>query len=295
MITKQTVSRELICLFLFIAVLWTHWSIIIAFKGKIDKDDCNFNPNEYFMAVVILEAIGNIFLSIAFMTHGHLLVFFDDSNQSIINEKLSTSQFFQSFSITLFLVCSIMTNITFFKSKYTDGYLETCKTTNAEFEFRLITFSFAWILFFIYAYMICGILFTFFITIWIALKESNLFRCTRITRCFARLSSWRKVRPITVRPNEKITQTECEASIPIKSLKNEMKPFTCMICMSNMIDIIIKPCYHICMCNECYAKLPKKNCPCCSKNIKKIKNIYIANIDDYECDEEKSQQIDNPV
>ena len=43
----------------------------------------------------------------------------------------------------------------------------------------------------------------------------------------------------------------------------------CIICMSDVAVIMVKPCNHVCFCQECGKDLVKKteNCPICRKRI----------------------------
>jgi len=272
MTTKQSISRLIIFLFLFLTGLWSHAIFILRVRGDIKKDDCSFDPDELFLGVAILEIIGNIFVSIAFIVSCLFLLNFDIENGREKDDRVSAINFCFAISFTAYFICSILTNITFFKSDYLSGKFETCSKIDAEIAFRLITFSFAWILFLFYTILAGSILYITLMTFGIAIKESNLFCCPDLTSC-------RKVRPIgSNQNNEKNIQTDPEIRIPISSLKNESKPFTCMICMSNMIDLLVKPCHHICICDECYKKLSKKNCPCCNVEINEVRTIYVSNL-----------------
>lgn len=54
----------------------------------------------------------------------------------------------------------------------------------------------------------------------------------------------------------------------------------CIICMENVPNCVIKPCYHKIICIRCSIELCKGkkkgevNCPKCRKTIKKIKRVY---------------------
>jgi len=279
MLTKQIVSRHVIFLLLLNTVFWTHVLFLLNVKDDVKKDDCSFNPSEFFNALIILEIIGNVALTISFLLTCSLLLNFDE-HQEIDKDNLTTTiQFFEMLTFTIYFVCSIISNVLFFKADYLKGNFSTCSTIDSETIFRFFTFSFAWLLFIMYFYLAFVIVYVFFKTIWIAFKESNLFNCEslKFLICFSRC---KRVTPIIIlKSNEKNIQTENEIFIPIASIKNEIKPFVCLICMNNMIDVIIKPCYHICICNDCYKQLGKKNCPCCNVQIRKIKNIYISSVD----------------
>jgi hypothetical protein len=46
----------------------------------------------------------------------------------------------------------------------------------------------------------------------------------------------------------------------------ESNTSVCVICMTNVRNILLKKCGHICMCNQCVNKLVKKECPICRIN-----------------------------
>jgi len=272
MISKQFISRQIIFFFIFLTGLWTHSVFLIKIKKDINKDDCSFDPTEIFLAILIIDIVANIFLSVSFIQACLLLLNYEFDNDHARENRMDSINFWQLISSFLFFICGILTSVTFFKSDYLSGKFETCSNIDAEIAFRLFTFSFAWIAFLIFTILGASFLFIFLQTIGIALKESNLISCSSFWSC-------RKITPILTQvPNDKNIQTETLISIPISSLQNEIKPFTCMICMVNMIDVILKPCCHICICNECHKKLSKKNCPCCNLEIKKTKTLYVSNL-----------------
>ena len=53
---------------------------------------------------------------------------------------------------------------------------------------------------------------------------------------------------------------------------------TCSVCLSGIIQTIIIPCNHCCLCVECSEEYKQKYtlCPICRKNITKIEKIYIC-------------------
>ena len=284
MISKQNISREMIVLFLLLTGLWIHAPYMIILKKYAEFKSCSFNPVDFFEAIIILEVLANSMLTFSAITGCFLLLNYDIDIESIKIDRINTMRFFQMLSIVFYFINGILTNVTFFKSDYVNGKLETCSDWNTEIIYRLYTFSFAWIIFILYAYLICGTTFIFFMTFFIALKESNLCGFCNVDiikniNCFQCFSSRKRISPQpNISSNDKNIQTENDIFIPISSIKNDIKPFICMICMTNTIDVILKPCYHICMCNECINKLSKKMCPCCNMEIKKVKNIYLSNL-----------------
>lgn len=148
---------------------------------------------------------------------------------------------------------------------------KSCIEENMEFAYNYATFSFLWFSFIVYFGIAYIILWNIFVGIYKSLKEANFYDC--LIGLYNRTI---KVAPRKIPDNDKEIQTENYSIIPIKSFENKM---TCIICYNNGVNIIIKPCQHICICESCYNQLEKKKCPCCNNNIKKIKNLFILQKD----------------
>lgn len=58
----------------------------------------------------------------------------------------------------------------------------------------------------------------------------------------------------------------------IIDINNTDELYLCTICMDNIRDIIITPCYHSVVCNNCINKI--KNCPICRNEIKNTIKYY---------------------
>jgi len=50
----------------------------------------------------------------------------------------------------------------------------------------------------------------------------------------------------------------------------------CIICADKLRNVIADPCHHLCMCYDCYTKLPEKTCPMCKSHIRDITEIFIS-------------------
>jgi len=51
----------------------------------------------------------------------------------------------------------------------------------------------------------------------------------------------------------------------------------CIVCMTNVRNVIMQPCNHLCMCRLCYEIYNKKEeCPVCRGNVESVTNIIIA-------------------
>ena len=61
-----------------------------------------------------------------------------------------------------------------------------------------------------------------------------------------------------------LKKEEQENSNEKKNENNNEYLITCKICLSNRINLIFTPCYHACICQECWNKLSvPKLCPIC--------------------------------
>jgi hypothetical protein len=50
---------------------------------------------------------------------------------------------------------------------------------------------------------------------------------------------------------------------------------TCGICMTNLRNVVFKPCNHVFACNACSMRMQTKKCPCCRSNISEFINIRL--------------------
>lgn len=57
----------------------------------------------------------------------------------------------------------------------------------------------------------------------------------------------------------------------------------CAICLTNEINTIILPCYHMCICSLCCEdlKTKSKKCPICRKGFYFVLNIFFLVIDSF--------------
>jgi hypothetical protein len=52
--------------------------------------------------------------------------------------------------------------------------------------------------------------------------------------------------------------------------------YKCIICIENPKNVIFKPCLHMSMCKNCYASLPKQECPICKRPIKSLVTLFLV-------------------
>jgi len=72
--------------------------------------------------------------------------------------------------------------------------------------------------------------------------------------------------------NIKIFRPEEYVAIDISNIKIYSVE-ECIICLSNLPNIVYAPCGHLCLCNECNTELSKKHdhkCPLCRRKIESI-------------------------
>lgn len=57
-----------------------------------------------------------------------------------------------------------------------------------------------------------------------------------------------------------------------KQLSREME---CCICLNTAKSILLEPCNHVCLCEDCAKEMKAKKCPICSQEYKSEKKIYL--------------------
>jgi len=50
----------------------------------------------------------------------------------------------------------------------------------------------------------------------------------------------------------------------------------CIVCQTNLKDVIAKPCEHFCMCSECFSKNISRTCPECGEHVDNFTRLYIS-------------------
>ena len=59
------------------------------------------------------------------------------------------------------------------------------------------------------------------------------------------------------------------------SLKNELNEMNnCKICFSNKMDVLCRPCGHLCICSSCSKRCLK--CPICRKDVRKYVKVFMS-------------------
>lgn len=60
----------------------------------------------------------------------------------------------------------------------------------------------------------------------------------------------------------------------IKELSQEHDKSLCIVCQDMKREVIVKPCNHYCLCQDCSSALRK--CPMCKSGIRNVEKIYHA-------------------
>lgn len=61
------------------------------------------------------------------------------------------------------------------------------------------------------------------------------------------------------------------AKVPDENLPSEVR---CIVCMENPREIILLPCKHVCLCEDCAEKISRM-CPVCNKRIEGKRAVYL--------------------
>ena len=60
--------------------------------------------------------------------------------------------------------------------------------------------------------------------------------------------------------------------------KNAQDGDRCCVCLNNPLEILVKPCGHICICFQCSQQLQIQSpkCPICRENVTSTERVYIS-------------------
>lgn len=74
-------------------------------------------------------------------------------------------------------------------------------------------------------------------------------------------------------PNDNITgqRKANRTRVPDDNLPVEVR---CIVCLVNPREIILLPCKHVCLCEDCAGKIERK-CPVCNINIQDKRAVYL--------------------
>lgn len=261
MISRSNIETIIFIKIFILVLIWTLFSFLFYYNYHINNKDCSFDIKDSHESLLIFFLIGNIVFTINFVR----LCCLNDTNHNEDNNDIYFNEIMNTNigAMILYTICGCITTVEFLMSDILKGKTTTCYTDNAELVFRMGVCSFSWISITI-SFIIILRLFNFFGKF---LKNMRIFKFI-----------------FQIRDNvyncEKETQTEIENDIiiPINSYKNEMNIICCIVCMEKQIDILLEPCGHFCICNDCYLKFEKKDCPCCKNKIKNKKAVFISNI-----------------
>lgn len=259
MVTKQTVSRLLLVKLFVLIFLWTSFSINCYFERNFDDDDCSFKLKSFNTSILVFSGIANILLTINFL---RLLSLYDlmysSEREEFGNTLYEEITGFNTFIYLLYSFCGFVSVFIFFQSEIMKIHSSTCNEQSGDIIFWIDVSTFCFIGFY---------------NIYIFLKKIFGFLTKLIKNAKICNLSYES-------PNDKEIQTEMmnDVVIPLNSYKNELNMIACIICMEKQIDILLQPCGHFCLCNDCYLKLDKKDCPCCKNLIKNKQAIFISSI-----------------
>jgi len=253
---------------------WVLLGIVIHNEKFTHSEDCSFNIIETTKAIITFSTLSNIIFTLGL--YNLILLTFDNQNQEQKRKYLDSIIKGTTIGWFFLFICSILSAVQFFSSELMNGKLTTCSTEYGEQLFRTNIFGYLWFFLIICLYIVGHYLFSILKLLFNLIKKAKLCGFLNF------FGEERRVNPVISRneENHKGMQTDSIISIPIKTYDNHVKPFLCIICMENRVDVLIKPCYHICVCRDCYERFEKKDCPICKTGVKKIKNIYLSGIED---------------
>ena len=57
--------------------------------------------------------------------------------------------------------------------------------------------------------------------------------------------------------------------------ENQTENSACVICLTNPRELVLLDCGHVCLCMDCFEKMPNSNCTICRNNIRTFLPCYI--------------------
>lgn len=267
MITQAQVSCLTIIQIVFGIFFWIIIGLGVYYHRYINSEDCSFQLKDLSDSVNILGILGNIIFT--FSTLKVIFIIVDDREDStsdytsIFNETIRCNVF----GFLFFICAGTVSAVILFQSNILFGDIK-CTTEYAKTIIIVDMIGYLWI------GIISYIVTSYFLIKKIFFTICDLFKKARVVDFFRRNNA------IIESTNCKNTQTDSFVTIPINTYKSDVKSLLCIICMDNKVDCLIKPCYHVCICKNCYDNFSKKSCPVCTLDIKKVKMIYLSGLED---------------
>lgn len=211
---------------------------------------CVFDVNYYIDWVAFIHFLINIFCIIKLMFSMYLFLIFNDISTSLPHDEEEFFNVLNYIIKQLFNTASFISNIMFYKSNVLQGAFTVC-------EERIIN----------------GIETKFNILFWccvltygsLSLKLYNYF----INNAF------NFVKKIIVKADFNL-----KIRFPKKKPNKIQAKNKCIICIDNAVDILLRPCNHICYCEECFKECRKNNinssCPICRSKIVEFEKVFYS-------------------
>jgi len=252
MVTVEELKKKCCLNWIGTFVLWSIFLFYTLIGKGLTKEDCGFNLEETFFTTQFVFFLFNIFHTFSCI---RLLFILDDTN----NERF-TQDYQQVMKFCVFLILFLFFNgsIAFsnlVKSRLVFTNDTTCNTTNAQIVFIMQIVLFLWI------FLGISLIAFYYLLYGIFLGSSYFFN--------------KYIKKIPPTSNEKNTQTNEYIIIPMESLQTENN-ILCTICIDKRIDILLEPCGHFCICNDCYLKIEKRECPCCKMIIREKRAVFVS-------------------
>jgi hypothetical protein len=254
-----TFSRIYLSYILFNVAGWVFFAYLTYYTKNLTTQTCNSYTKELTDSIKIIVGI-----SMSMIT---------------INIFSATEYIFtQTNGITLDNYCCIFTTIVIILSIAGINSLVTfcitsgmtklqCSNNEAEFGIKLAVYGVIWIAF-VEMFLIFFAIMRFLYYIILDAKLHEF--------CAPCFDIWKKYRErrIAVEPTIPKYSTDC-VSIPISALKQEPK-MLCSVCYDGSITLLLEPCNHICICEQCYNSLIAKECPVCKTGILMTKKVFFV-------------------
>ena len=260
MYSKKFISRKCLIFLLTSLISWGLFGYIAHYERQISNNDCLFAIKDLTQGILVFTGIGSIVETFYFGKMLYIFLDYEHLCELEIIDMYKNTTHWMHLILLLFSVSGVIGFVEFCLSGLFHYNIE-CKTDDAKktFIFSMIYVFWIGIIFitlvsFLILSVICKTLFK--------LIKASFFDKNNITQ------------PID---NDKEIQVNHMICVPIDTIEN--KPYICLTCLENQLDLICLPCNHMCICSKCFKNLSNNKCPYCNRDLTGSMNVYICGIE----------------
>ena len=215
-----------------------------------NTNNCVFDVNYYIDWIAFMHFLINIFCIIKLMFSMYLFVIYNDIAATLPHDEEEFFNVLNYIIKQLFNTASFISNIMFYKSDVLRGVFTVC-------EERIIH----------------GIETKFNIIFWCCILTYGYLSLTFYN--YIIINTFNFIKKIIVKADFNL-----KIRFPKKKPNKIQAKNKCIICIDNAVEILLRPCNHICFCEECFKECRKNNinssCPICRSKIVESEKIFYS-------------------